>query len=175
MEWNDGHPSHEVALKEFAAVTPEAHAALWHTLLNLDLVGTITSRAIAVDDPLPLLLENPRALRTTNLNDGVWLNVRAVPACFGGRTYRVSDRIVVEVDGTRWAIDGGPDGASCKVVKSRPDLVTTHGPFSSLLYGGVLPSALVAGGRMQARNAAALGRADIFFTTSLAPHCQSNY
>ena len=98
-----------------------------------------------------------------------------LPACFGGRNYRVSDRIVVEVDGTRWAIDGGPDGGSCTVAKSRADLVTTHGPFSSLLYGGVLPSALVAGGRMQARDAAALGRADIFFTTSLAPHCQSNY
>ena len=89
MEWNDGHPSHRVTLTELAAVTPEAHAALWPALLDLDLVGTITSRAIAIDDPLPLLLENPRALRTTDLNDGVWLNVLDIPACFGGRTYRV--------------------------------------------------------------------------------------
>ncbi len=91
------------------------------------------------------------------------------------RTYRTTDRIVVEVDGVRWAIDGGPDGATCKAVRSRPDLTTSHGPFSSLLYGGVLPSALVAGGRMQARNEEALARADIFFTTSLAPHSQSRY
>jgi hypothetical protein len=39
----------------------------------------------------------------------------------------------------------------------------------------VLPSALIAGGRMTARNTAATARADIFFTTSLAPHCQSQY
>ncbi len=175
MEWNDGHPSHTVVVNEMAAVTPDAHAALWHTLLNLDLVGTITSRAIAIDDPLPMLLENPRSLRTTDLNDGVWLNVRDVPKCFGARTYRVDDRMVVEVDGTRWAIEGGPDGASCTRVRSRPDLVTSHGPFSSLLYGGVLPSAFVAGRQMSARNAGALDRADIFFTTSLAPHCQSQY
>ena len=141
-----------------AAVSAEAHAALWSALLDLDLVGTITSRAIPIDDPLPFLLENPRALRTTNLNDGIWINVLDVPSCFGARTYRISDRIVVEVDGVRWAIDGGPDGASCKTVRSRPDLVTSHGAFSSLLYGGVLPSALVAGGRMHARNADALGR-----------------
>jgi predicted acetyltransferase len=175
MKWNDGHPSHTVAVGELAAVTPAAHAALWHTLLNLDLVGTITSRAVAIDDPLPMLLDNPRAVRTTGLNDGVWLNVRDVPACFGGRTYRITDRIVVDVDGIRWAIDGGPDGAACAVVKSRPDLITTGGPFSSLLYGGVLPSSLVAGGWMRARNAAALARADLFFTTSLQPHCQSHY
>lgn len=175
MHWHDGHPAHTVSVSEVAAATPQAHAALWHTMLNLDLVGEITSRSIPIDDPLPMLLENPRAVRTTNLNDGVWLNVRDIAACFGARTYRVAERIVVDVDGTRWAIDGGPDGATCHVVRSKPDLTTSHGPFSSLLYGGVLPSALVAGGRMQARNAAVLARSDMFFTTSLAPHCQSNY
>jgi predicted acetyltransferase len=175
MQWNDGHPAHTVAVSEVAAATSDAHAALWYTLLNLDLVGTITSRSIAIDDPLPMMLQNPRSLRTTNLNDGVWLNVRDVPSCFGARTYRTAERFVVQVDDARWAIDGGPDGASCTRVKSRPDLVTSHGPFSALLYGGVLPSALVAGGRMNARRADALERADVFFTTSLAPHCQSLY
>jgi predicted acetyltransferase len=173
--WNDGHPAHTLHLIELAALTPEAHAALWQTLLGIDLVGEIRSRAVPIDDPLPFLLENQRALRTTDLNDGVWVNVRDVAACFGARTYRTTDRIVVEVDGRRWAVDGGPDGASCTPVRSRPDLVTSHAWFSSLLYGGVVPSALVAGRRMTARNDAVLARADLFFPTSLAPHCQDQY
>ena len=139
--WNDGQPAHTLHLIELAALTPEAHAALWQTLLGIDLVGEIRSRNIPIDDPLPFLLENPRALRTRELNDGVWVNVRDIPACFGARTYRTSDRIVVEVDGRRWAIDGGPDGASCAAARAKPDLVTSHAWFSSLLYGGVLPSA----------------------------------
>ena len=175
QHWNDGHPAHTLHLIELAALTPEAHAALWHTLLSVDLVAEIRSRSIAIDDPLPFLLENPRALRTTDLNDGVWVNVRDVPACFGARTYRTTDRLVVEVDGRRWAIDGGPDGASCTAVRTRPDLVTSHGWFSALLYGGVLPSTLVAGRRMTARDADVLARADLFFTTALAPHCQDMY
>lgn len=175
MHWNDGHPAHSVFVSELAAVTGEAHAALWHALLSLDLVGSITSRIVPIDDPLSSLLENPRALRTTDLSDGAWLNVRDVGRCFAARTYRSVERIVVEVDGVRWAIDGGPDGGSCKVVRSKPDLFASHGAFSSLLYGGVLPSALVAGRRMRARNDEVLARADIFFTTSLAPHCQSQY
>jgi predicted acetyltransferase len=173
--WNDGHPSHPLHLVELIAVTPEAHAALWQTLLGVDLVGDIRSRNIAIDDPLPFLLENQRALRTCELNDGVWVNVRHIPTSFGARTYRTTDRIVVEVDGKRWAIDGGPEGGSCTAVRTRPDLVTSHAWFSSLLYGGVLPSALVAGRRMTARNADVVARADLFFTTSLAPHCQDAY
>jgi predicted acetyltransferase len=173
--WNDGHPSHTLHLVELLALTPEAHAALWQTLLGVDLVGEIRTRNIAIDDPLPFLLENQRAMRTCELNDGVWVNARNIPRSFGARTYRATDRIVVEVDGARWAIDGGPDGAACTSVRTRPDLVTSHGWFSSLLYGGVLPSALVAGRRMTARNADVLARADVFFTTALAPHCQDMY
>ena len=63
--WNDGRPAHELDLVEIVAVTPEAHVALWHVLLNIDLVGTITTRQLPVDDPLPYLLTNPRAVRTT--------------------------------------------------------------------------------------------------------------
>jgi predicted acetyltransferase len=173
--WNDGQPLHIMHLVELVAETAEAHAALWQTLLDVDLVGEIKSRTIAVDDPLPYLLDNQRALRTTDLNDGIWVNVRDVRVAFGARTYRTVDRIVVEVDGVRWAIEGGPDGGSCKTVRSRSDLVTSHPGLSSLLYGGVQPSELVAGRRMTARNAESLSRADVFFTTSLAPHCQTHY
>lgn len=175
MRWNDGHPAHDLVLLKLAAVTPEAHAALWQTLLSIDLVRTITTRWAPVDDALPFLLENQRAVRTTNLNDGIWLNVRDVSVCFGARTYRSTDRLVVEAEGQRWAIEGGPDGASCRTVRSKPDLVTTHAWLSALLYGGVQPSTLVSGRRMTARNDDVLRRADLFFPTSLAPSCQTHF
>lgn len=173
--WNDGHPSHEMDVVELVAITPEAHLALWQTLLDVDLVGEIRTRAIAVDDPLPDLLENQRALRTTGLNDGIWVNVRDIRIAFGARTYRVADRIVVEADGVRWAIEGGPDGGSCKTVRTKPDLVTSHAGLSSLLYGGVTPQHLVGTRRMTARNAEALARANLFFPIDIAPHCQTHY
>ncbi len=175
QKWNTGHPAHILHLSELASITPEAHAALWQTLLTVDLVGEIRSSSIALDDPLPFLLDNQRALRTIELNDGIWANVRDPAICFGTRSYRCSDRLVIESDGKRWAIEGGPDGASCRVVRTRPDLVTTHAWFSALLYGGTLPSALVAGRRMTARNADVVNRADMFFGTALVPHCQSHY
>jgi predicted acetyltransferase len=172
--WNDGHPAHDMNVVELVAISSDAHAALWHTLLGVDLVGPITSRQVPVDDPLPYLLTNPRALQTTGLNDGVWVNVRDVAACLASRTYGTTDRLVVEVDGARWLIDGGPAGATCTKVRTRPDLVVDHASLGALLLGGVRPSALAAGRRLTG-TAEALRRGDAFFVTSPAPHCLTNY
>ena len=173
--WNEGHPAHKMNVVELVAITGQAHVALWHTLLGVDLVGPITSRQLPLDDPLPYLLTNPRALQTTRLSDGVWVNVRDVATCFASRTYGTTDRIVVEVEGTRWAIDGSPQGATCKRVRTRPDLTTDIASLGALLLGGVRPSMLAAGSRLEARSGDALRRADVFFLTSPVPHCQTHY
>lgn len=175
QQWNDGRPAHILNVVELVAVTGEAHVALWHTLLGVDLVGSITSRQVPLDDPLPYLLTNPRALQTTTLNDGVWVNVRDVKACFSARSYGTTDRLVIEVDGSRWAIDGGPEGATCARVRSRPNLSMDHASLGALLLGGVRPSALAAGRRLDSRNDDALRRADLFFPTARLPHCQTFY
>lgn len=174
-QWNDGRPAHNMRVVELVATTRDAHAALWHTLLGVDLVGSIISRQVPIDDSLPYLLTNPRALQTTALNDGIWVNVRDAASCLSARSYSTTDRLVIEVDGGRWAIDGGPDGATCSRVRSRPDLVMDQASLGALLLGGVRPSALAAGRRLDARNDEALRRADVFFVTSPAPHCQTHY
>jgi predicted acetyltransferase len=171
QQWNMGHPAHEVWLHDLAAATPEAHAALWHTLLSLDLTGPIRSVNVPVDDPLPYMLTDRRALRTTAVNDGVWLNLRDVKRCFEARTYGTDDDIVAEVGGVRWRVGAG----GCARVRSRPDLQGDHPSLSALLLGGVRPSALVAGRRMTARNGDVLRRADALFTTSPEPYCQTGF
>lgn len=174
-DWNDGFARHDVTLQEIVALTPEAHAALWHTLVEMDLVASITCRVLPADEALPYLLTNPRAMRTINMIDGVWVNVRDVSTAFGARSYATEDRVVVEVDGRRWAIEGGPTGAEVRSVRSRPDVVTDAATLGALLYGGVRPSTLAAGRRLTARDAASMRRADLFFPTAVAPMCQTMY
>jgi predicted acetyltransferase len=170
-KWNDGHPAHELWLATMAPVTPEAHAALWHTVLSTDLVGPIRSHAIPLDDPLPYLLTDQRALRTTDLNDCLWCNVRDVKGCFGARTYGTDDDVVVEVDGARWRIGGS--GVSS--VRSRPDLVTDRAGLGALLLGGVAPTTLAAGRRLEPRSSDALRHADALFLTHPGPYCQTGF
>jgi len=170
-QWNDGHPAHQMTLWTLAAVTPEAHRALWQTILASDLYGQIQTRKIPVDDPLPFMLTNQRALRTTDLNDGVWCNVRDVRRCFEQRAYGTDDDVVVEVDGRRWRI--GASGVS--TARTRPDLTTTGAGLGALLLGGVAPTTLAAGRRLEARNPETLRRADALFVVHPAPHCQTGF
>ena len=140
-------------------------------MLSTDLVGTIRSSKVAPDDPLPFLLTDQRAVRTTGLTDGIWCNVRDVAACFDARTYGTDDDVVVEVDGVRWRIGG----AGTRKVRSRPDLVTDRAGLGALLLGGVAPTTLVAGRRMEAAATAALRRADALFVVHPAPYAQTGF
>lgn len=170
-DWNEGLPQHELRLGELVAATPEAHLELWRTILSVDLVGPIRSSNVPVDDPLPYLLTNHRVVRTTSVNDGIWLNVRDVPRCFDARTYGSDDDVVIEADGVRWRL--GPDG--CRKVRSRPDLVGGGAALSSLLLGGVRPSDLVRGRRLETRSDEAVRRADSLFAASPLPYLQTGF
>jgi predicted acetyltransferase len=164
-----GAPRGRLELLDFLAVTPQAHLDLWHTVLGVDLVTEIVAFQLSVDEPLPYLLTNSRAYRTTRMTDGLWANVRDPAIAFGARTYGTADRVVVEVDEQRWAIESDGTEASCRKVRSKPDLVMDHPSLGALLFGGVRPSVLARGRRLTARSDVALGRADAFFVTGPAP------
>ncbi|WP_369822118.1 GNAT family N-acetyltransferase [Saccharomonospora sp. CUA-673] len=64
-----------------------AAAGLWRYLLSVDLVDTIEAALRPVDEPLDLLLTDPRAVSTTDLGDDLWLRLIDVPAALAARTY----------------------------------------------------------------------------------------
>lgn len=179
-KWNDGHPANEVQLIDLFATTPDARAALWNAVLSIDLAGPVRSRSVlSLDDPLPFLLTDQRALRTTDLNDMLWVRPRDVRAAFEARTYGTDESFVVEVafaDGTRrFKIAGSPEGGQVRAARTRPHLVTDQASLGALYLGGVLPSTLAAGRRLTASSPDALRRADHFFGTSPLPHCSTGF
>jgi predicted acetyltransferase len=173
--WNEGYVSHELRITEMVAPTLAARVSLWNAVLSTDLVATVVSRQLAVDDPLPLLLTDPRALRTEGLTDGVWAHVRDVRVAFGARTYGTDDRLVIECEGKRWSIEQRDGEVEVRGVRTRPDLVVEPGALGPLLYGGIKASWLALGERVSGRDEATLGRADRFFVTGRMPHCQTAY
>ncbi len=179
--WHDGHPDHELELIELVAATAEARAALWHTLLNVDLVTTVSSYRVSLDDPLPLLLDNPRAVRTDQLRDCLWLRPRDTSALLRARTYATEDRFVLEVADAsagppvRWELEGGLAGATATRSRRRPDLVLGQAALGSIFLGGPRPSFLARGGLVEERTPGALGRADLFFSAPRLPFTQNPF
>jgi predicted acetyltransferase len=182
MHWNEGAPAHDLDVVELCAATPEAHLALWHTMLNVDLVGTITSRrCVPLDDALPLLLENPRVVRTEGLDDNLWLRPHRPDVLLAARTYGTEDRLVLEVtDATasapvRYEVDGGPSGATAVRTRRRADLVLDRAAFGAISLGGTRPSVLARGARLWEGTTGALRRADAFFLADRLPGSQNPF
>ena len=176
-QWDDR--SCEVV--ELFAVTAEAHRELWRALLAMDLVETVRSPSLPVDDPLPLLLTDPRQVRTTGLDDGMWLRVLDVPAALSARSYRVELDVVLDVHdpfldrGGRFRLRAGPDGATCEPTAATADLRIAVRALGPLLLGGQKAAPLAAAGLVEATGPAVVARVDTAFGTDRLPQHGSEF
>ncbi|HVL53792.1 MAG TPA: GNAT family N-acetyltransferase, partial [Vitreimonas sp.] len=72
-EWDTG-PNSALQIVELMASNPAAHRDLWRFLLDIDLVGHVDAWNLPTDDPIVLLVAEPRRLKST-FGDGLWLRV----------------------------------------------------------------------------------------------------
>lgn len=173
-KWDDGDPQAQCAIVDYAPITAEAHAALWQTLLAMDLVGAIEAGNIPLDDPLPLLLTDPRSVDTKHLGDGLWVRPVDVPALLGRRHYGVEIDCVLEVrdpllgDG-RYHLRGGPDGASCTRTEQLPDITFAVADVGAVCLGGARLARVARTGRVGCADAALLRRLDLALLAEREP------
>lgn len=162
-EWTHGDPSHLCWVTDYVVTSPEAHAALWQTLLGLDLIATIESYRVPPDDPLPHLLTDPRQVRTVELNDGLWVRPTDVARLLSARRYALDIDLVLavrdQVLGDRaYRLQGGPDGARCEVSDAAPDVDLGVADLGAAVLGDRRLPALAAAGRVQAEKPGTIGR-----------------
>ncbi|WP_406279213.1 GNAT family N-acetyltransferase [Nocardia sp. NBC_00881] len=160
----------EAEVIELRAVTTHAHAALWRTMLGLDLVHTVHA-TISSDDPLPYLLTDPRLVRTTGRYDGLWARLMDIPAALSARTYRRDLDIVLAVTdpfrnaGGSFALrvrDGIPE---CEPTTRTADVELGIDVLASMYLGAHRARALSAAHRLQAEDSRQLHALDEAFGT----------
>lgn len=183
--WADGGPNCTLKVLDHFATDRAAAEALWRYAFSVDWVRKVRVENIGPDDPLPLLLVNPRAARpVSEYEDAVWLKVLDVPAAFGARTYRAPGRVVLEVadsgpggyaDG-RWAIEAAADGTGRAVRTEDPaDLAMDAGALGSLYLGDGSVPLLTSAGLVRELRPGAAGRADLLLRSAVAPWCPDHF
>ena len=178
----DGYASYRIhesdrsaSVVDLFAATDEAYVALWRVLLGLDLVEKVSGwKAVAMDDPLPLLLTDARQVRTTDVADGLWSRVLDVPAALAARAYAVEVDVVLDVRddflgrGGRWRLRGGPEGAGCEPTDAPAGLSLPVATLGPLLFGAGRATTFARAGRAEGEPAV-LRRLDAAFATDRDP------
>ncbi|ALM40789.1 MULTISPECIES: GNAT family N-acetyltransferase [Streptomyces] len=182
-KWSDRVPDATLTVTDLVATTAQARRALWAHLLSVDWVRRIEVPDAAPDDPLPLLLRDPRAVRPLpHPADCLWLRLLDLPAALTARTYPPGLRLALRVadpaghvDGV-WLLRTGADGSAEVTPDGGPaDLALDAAALAALHLGGEQASRLVAAGLATELTPGAARRADTLFRTTAEPWCPDHF
>lgn len=171
--WDRGSATSRLVVREALGVTPQATAAIWRFLLDVDWMAVVETSLVPPDHPLLLLLASPRRAQY-RMADGLWVRLVDVGAALSGRGYGEGGPLVLEVrdavcewnDG-RWRLDGG----TCERTEEEPDLALDVGALGSAYLGAVSFTELRAALRVEELREAAVARADALFAWRPLPWC----
>ena len=179
-DWTDHIPQSRVEVQELVTLTDGAYAGLWHYLLSLDLVATVTAEGVRERERLPWLLVNARAARPKEIGEGMWVRLFDVRRALEARTYEQRRSVVLEVvDDAAWGgtqrllLDAGPDGATCAPTDRSPDLTIPVAALGGAYLGGTRLRDLVLATGADEHRPGALADADALFRTADAPWCST--
>jgi predicted acetyltransferase len=173
--WEDGTAKSRLDLTELIATSTVAYRDLWRYLCDVDLTIEVRAWPRPVDEPLPLHLVDGRALRWRERSDHLWVLVLDVVGALEARRYRVGGTIVLDIDGQRYRLEGGPDGAACAPTTEAADLRLPVASLGATYLGGTRFHALAGAGRVEEVQDGALARADAMFGTDAAPFLSTNF
>jgi predicted acetyltransferase len=175
----DGGPDGgaEVNVADLDAAGPTAYAALWRFLLNLDLVRSFRRPDSPADEPLRLLVTDPRAI-STETADGTYARIIDVPAALTARRYPAEVDLVLEVvddllpqNHGRFRLRGGPEGAEVSRTQDQPDVSLAVAQLGAVYLGGNSPAALRQAGLAGEHTPGALSRMAAAFAWDRLPFC----
>ncbi|OBH05742.1 GNAT family acetyltransferase [Mycobacterium sp. E2699] len=162
-----------IAVEDFFAPTPDAYLGLLRFLLGLDLIDRVVFWMLPVDDPLPWLLVDRRAVRVTAVRDETWLRVIDAEAALAGRRYAGDEMVTVAVDdpllprnSARFAVTAGGAEPTDRPARLHAGVEG----LAAVLLGGTTWRSLAAAGLVRTDDPAALAIADRLFAVADAPH-----
>jgi len=176
-DWADDVPDGKVEVRELIVRDAAAARALWGTLVDLDLTGSVSTDDRPMDDPLLHQLVDFRAGKP-RLIDGIWLRLVDVAEALAARRYSTEVDVVLEVtdpllgeNAGRWQLKGGPDGAACVRTDSKPDLAIDIRELGTVYLGSVTLDALAGAGQLTELKDGALAPASRAFSWPVAAYC----
>ncbi len=181
--WQDGVnlPDCPITVRELLAADPAASAALWHNLLDRDLVTSVTADLRSPDDPVLYQLVDARRARP-RVTDGLWVRIIDLPAALCRRAYSAPVDVVLEVtddllagNAGRWRLQaGGTEAPAARRRASgrRPaDITLDVRELGAAYLGGTRLGTLASAGLLTEHRPGAVARLSAAMSWDPAPWC----
>ena len=181
-DWQQGWPRSVLTVSDLQAATPQAYADLWRYVFEVDLIERVDSWNRPADESLLHLLQEPRRLRATVV-DNLWVRLVDLAGVLRARRYAADGRLVLEVadpfgpwNEGRYALEASAGEATVTAGIDAPaDIACTANEVAATYLGGITFRQLHRAGRIQERTDGALSRADAMFGWDPAPWSPYDY
>lgn len=175
-------PDGTATLHDLLAATPAAYAALWRSVLDLDLMAVLSAGNRPAPDPLTHLLVDPRRLHPA-MSDNLWVRIVDVPRALSERAYAADVDVVLDVTDTvlpscagRWRVRAAGGEARVEQAEgSEPDLRLGIAELSAAHLGGTTLADLALAARVVELRPGSLAAASAAWAWSPAPHCPTMF
>ncbi|PSL56728.1 putative acetyltransferase [Saccharothrix carnea] len=175
-DWQDRGPRNELHVREIAARTDEAYAALYRYLLDVDMVGELKFFT-ASDDPVTHLLDDAR-LALRGRSDSLWVRIVDVDRALTQRRYGSDVDVVLDVadefcpwNAARWRFTVKDGAATVQRVDDDPDVVLDVQALGAAYLGGTRLTSLARAQRVREVTAGALNALSHALLGDQDPHC----
>lgn len=166
-DWEMGQSSGRVFVAETVGTDP-ARLALWQHVLSIDLVESIESMPVPIDDALPDALVDRRQYRTIGCHDQLWIRTHDLPRLLESRSYDTVGSVVLDIaEVGRFRVDGHPDGATVTTTAEAADATMSRAEIGTLVVGNSVRP-LITAGRVTA-DPTDVDRVDRLFRWPVAP------
>jgi predicted acetyltransferase len=162
-----------IVVEDFFAPTREAYLGLVRFLLALDLIDRVVFWSLPLDDPLPWLLNDRRAVRVIGIYDETWLRIITTAKALAARRYAADGTVTIAVNDPLLPNNSGSftiTGEGVEPTDRRAQLHVGVEGLAAVLLGGATWRSLVVAGLARTDDPAALVVADQLFAVSDAPH-----
>ncbi|AGT10789.1 GNAT family N-acetyltransferase [Paracoccus aminophilus] len=160
-----------VIIDDLIAHDAAAYRDLIGHLYAQDIIHRATFPSRPLDDALPLLIDDPRAVTLGAVKDESWLRILDLPGLLAKRHFGEGAAVVVSVtdeilpaNSGQWRL--GPEAGA---TSERADLQIGIGDLASLLFGALEPQVLADAGRITAPDSV-IERLARLTTVSRKPH-----
>lgn len=170
----------EIIIRDMAWLSMDSYRSLWEWLKRHDLVGRVSYRTAAVDDPAVELFAEPRLLHSVD-HEGLWLRIVDVEGALKDRAYSNDGEITIGLTDdalTPWnnrtiKLEASTGGAHVSSSQSA-ELNMSAKALASLYSGFRTARQLRAWGLIEGEDRV-IDTADRLFASSHAPHCPDHF